>query len=486
MTDIHIAIIGAGFGGVCVALKLAAAGHHSFTVFDSHPDVGGTWWANTYPGAACDAPSHVYSYSFAQTTDWSRRFAPGPEIQRYLRRCVDEAGIAGHLRLGVTVEAVRWTGAEWTLTLAEGEQLTADVVVGATGQLNVPGYPPIPGLDDFEGPSMHTARWRRDVDLEGRRVAVVGTGASAVQVIPAIADTVGELVVFQRSAPYVFDKPDAPYGDRLHRVYRAVPALRSLARAAIWWTFEVFGVFFWKWPRLMRPLERVHARALARRGLDDATRAGLTPDHNLGCKRILISSEYHDAFARDDVTLVTEPITECSATGLSTATGHHGVDVIIYATGFRTAHLGTLEVTGVDGIDLAQTWDGGALAHLGVAVPGFPNFFLVYGPNTNLGTGSITFMLEAQSDHIVAAVSRLSRTPGAAMEVTTAALERWRSELHARQVNSVWQSGCSNWYLDADGRDTHNWPGFMTRYASMVRTPRESDYRMVALPLRSA
>ncbi|WP_343946388.1 NAD(P)/FAD-dependent oxidoreductase [Williamsia maris] len=484
MTDVRIAIIGAGFGGVCVALKLAAAGHREFILFDANPDVGGTWWANTYPGAACDAPSHVYSYSFAQTTDWTRRFAPGPEIQRYLRRCVDEAGIADHLRLGVTVESVRWTGAQWSLLLADGAEVTADVVVGATGQLNVPGYPSIPGLDEFGGPRMHTARWRHDVDLAGRRVAVVGTGASAVQVIPAIADTVGELVVFQRSAPYVFDKPDAAYGERLHRTYRLFPVLRSIARGGIWWTFEAFGVFFWKWPRLMRPLERVHARALARRGLDEATRAGLTPDHRLGCKRILISSEYHDAFARGNVTLVTEPIAEFSTTGLSTATAHHEVDVIIHATGFRTAHLGTLTVTGVDGIDLAQTWDGGALAHLGVAVPGFPNLFLVYGPNTNLGTGSITFMLEAQADHIVAAVSRLDRTPGTAMEVTATALERWRTELAERQSNSVWQSGCSNWYLDAHGHDTHNWPGFMTRYASMVRTPRDADYRMV--PIRSA
>ncbi|GGF09540.1 flavin-containing monooxygenase [Williamsia phyllosphaerae] len=483
MTDVRIAIIGAGFGGVCVALKLAAAGHRSFTVFDSHADVGGTWWANTYPGAACDAPSHVYSYSFAQTTDWSRRFAPGPEIQRYLRRCVDEAGIGDHLRLGVTVEKVRWTGVEWILALADDTEVAADVVVGATGQLNVPGYPPIPGLDDFEGPSMHTARWRADVDLAGRRVAVVGTGASAVQVIPAIADTVGELVVFQRSAPYVFDKPDTAYGDRLHRAYRAVPALRSVARAGIWWTFEAFGVFFWKWPRLMRPLERVHARALARRGLDDATRTGLTPDHRPGCKRILISSEYHDTFARENVSLVTEAITGCAADGLSTVNTHHDVEVIIYATGFQGAHLGTLTVTGVDGTDLAQSWDDGARAHLGIAVPGFPNLFLVYGPNTNLGTGSITFMLEAQADHIVAAVTRLARTPGTAMEVTTTALDRWRAELGARQATSVWQSGCSSWYLDAHGRDTHNWPGFMTRYASMVRTPRDADYRMVSLPI---
>ncbi|MFC8044690.1 flavin-containing monooxygenase [Nocardia sp. NPDC057353] len=473
--SVRVAVVGAGFGGICAALRLRAAGHRAVTVFDARSGVGGTWAANRYPGVACDAPSHMYSYSFVEPPAWSRRFAPGAEICGYLERCA--AGLA--VRTGTAVTAARWTGADWLLTLGDGTAERFDVLVAATGQLAVPAVPPLPGLAEFAGTVLHTAEWPEDFDPGGHRIAVVGTGASAVQLVPRLAGRAQGLTVFQRSAPYVLPKPDVPYGVRA--LHRRFPAVRKLTRAAFWTGLELLTLGFWRWPALLRPLERAHAKALRRSVADPALRAALTPKDRAGCKRILMASGYHAAFDRRDVALVTEPITAVELGAVHTAAGRYQADTLVFATGFDTGGFATtLEIRGRGGATLAERWAGGARAHLGLTVPGFPNLFLVYGPNTNLGSGSIVFMLETQAAHIAAAVTRLAAAPaGSALEVTAAAFARWSRLLDRRFARPLaWNSGCRSWYRDAAGRDTHNWPGALLEYRLRAARPRRRDYHL--------
>jgi cation diffusion facilitator CzcD-associated flavoprotein CzcO len=478
---VRVAIVGAGFGGIAVALRLAAAGHRDVVVFEARAEPGGTWSANTYPGVACDAPSHLYSYSFAPKRDWSRRFAPGPEIRDYLGRCLADAGLSDAVRPGARVTAATWTGRDWLVELADGARERFDVIVAATGQLSVPNTPAIPGLDGFTGVLAHTADWPADLDLAGRRVAVVGTGASAVQLIPSIAPAVAALTVFQRCAPYVFEKPDASYSPRLRALYRRIPLLPRAARAAIWLAFEAFTLAFWKWPGLMWPLERWHAAALRATIADPALRRALTPDHRAGCKRILIATDYHRTFTLPHVALETDPIVAVEPDAVVTARGRHEVDAIVFATGFRTDSFAqTMTVTGRRGTTLHQVWADGPAAFYGLSVPDFPNFFLVYGPNTNLGSGSIVYMLETQAAHIVDAVDILASAaePGS-LEVRTDALDRYRARISRRAARAtVWNSGCRSWYRDSTGRDIHNWPGFMTEYRRAARRVNPRDYHL--------
>ncbi|MET0896676.1 MAG: NAD(P)/FAD-dependent oxidoreductase [Mycobacterium sp.] len=474
--QVRVAIIGAGFGGLGVALQLQAAGYHDFTVYERAPDVGGTWFHNTYPGAACDAPSHIYSYSFAQKVDWSRRFAPGPEIQAYLRRCVDEAGIADRIITGTEVVRAQWSGQDWVIELADGRRARADVLVPAVGQLTVPAVPEIEGLADFGGPAFHTARWRHDVDLAGKRVAVIGTGASAIQVVPAIAPQAAHVTVFQRSAPYVFAKADAVYSERLNRRYRTLPLLKRALRQIIWGYFELVTAMFSRWPAVLGILGRAHSAVLRSKVADAALREELRPDLHIGCKRILISDDYYDTLTRPDVTLETAPITAVTAAGVVTTSGPHAADVIVFGTGFvTTPFVSSVAITGEGGRSLADVWSERAGAFLGLSVPGFPNMFLVYGPNTNLGSGSIVYMLEAQAAHIVAAVREIAGCGGAVLEVRDAAYRAFLGAMARRQKHTVWQS-CRSWYHDDRGRDTHNWPWLMSTYRRRTRRIRFTDY----------
>lgn len=474
---VRIAIIGAGFGGLCAALKLDAAGFRNIVIYERAPEVGGTWQANTYPGAACDAPSHIYSYSFAQDVDWSRRFAPGPEIQAYLQRCVDQAGLGSRIRTNTEVAQAQWSGSEWRIVLGDGTEDRADVLIPAVGHLCVPSIPALAGLDSFAGPVFHTARWDHSVDLTDKNVAVVGTGASAVQAIPAIADTVGRMTVFQRSATYVMAKPEKLYSDRLHRFYRRVRPAKLAARGAIWESFEVFNYAFWRYPGAMSLLQRVHRRQLKRSVPDPVLRAALTPDYPIGCKRIPIANDFYPTMNRADVELVTDRIVGVAADGISTSTATHPADVIIFATGFETTQfLSSVTIRGRDGATLAEHWADRAGAYLGLSVPEFPNMFLMWGPNTNLGAGSIVSMMEAQADHIIAAVDRIATRPGATVEITTAAHRAFLAEIELKQPRTIWAS-CRNWYHDARGNDIHNWHGSMRDYRRRVRTPHPEHYR---------
>jgi cation diffusion facilitator CzcD-associated flavoprotein CzcO len=411
----------------------------------------------------------VYSYSFAQQTDWSRRFAPGPEIRRYLETCVDEAGFTDRVILGMGIASAIWSGDRWQLELSDGARVEATVLICATGQLDIPAIPDIAGLDTFSGQVFHTARWRHDVDLTGKRVAVIGTGASAVQVIPAIVGEVGHLAVFQRSAPFVFPKPDGPYGPGISTVYRRHPLLRRAARRLMWLYLELFGMFFWRWPRMLSSLELIH-RIMLRRNIDDPElRKALTPDHRIGCKRILIADNYHDSLQRPNVTVCTDPILEVHADGIETAGGNHPVDVMVFATGFATSGFaGSLSIIGRDGLSLQEKWADAPEAYLGLSVPDFPNLFFMYGPNTNLGSGSVIYLMEAQADHVVAAIERLRRREVDVLEVSRDVFEDFMSEVRATQPSTVWASGCASWYKQADGLDTHNWPWSMYRYRRMT------------------
>jgi cation diffusion facilitator CzcD-associated flavoprotein CzcO len=472
-----VAIIGAGFGGLGAALRLDAAGFRDFTVYERESDVGGTWFLNTYPGAACDAPSHIYSFSFAQDVDWSRRFAPGPEIQAYLRRCVDEGAIADRVRTGIAVTGATWTGRDWAIELSDGSTDRADVLVPAVGQLTTPAVPSLPGLDTFGGTSFHTARWRHDVDLTGKRVGVVGTGASAIQVIPQAAANAAHVTVFQRSAPYVFGKADARYSERIQRRYRALPWLRHGVRLTLWGGLELVTAGYARIPRALKLMQLAHDRVLATKVSDPVLREMMRPDYPIACKRVLISDDYHAALARPNVTLETAPITRVEQTGIVAGDTAHPLDVIVFGTGFQTdAFVPGISIVGRDGVSLADAWADRPGAYLGLSVPGFPNMFLVYGPNTNLGSGSIIGMLEAQASHIVDAVRVLSRSKESpALEVKPGVYRKFLSDLSKHQPHTVWR-GCRSWYIDAQGRDIHNWPWLISSYRRRARRVRLEDY----------
>jgi cation diffusion facilitator CzcD-associated flavoprotein CzcO/acetyl esterase/lipase len=473
----RVAVVGAGFGGIGLGMALRAAGWTDpaeLTILDRADGVGGVWRANTYPGAACDVPSHLYSLSSAPGREWSRRFAPQSDILRYLERLTREHGLTEHLRLGTEVTEARWddAGGVWRLSLAGGDTLEADVLVPACGQLSRPVRPVIPGLERFPGPVFHSAEWDHDVDLTGRRVAVIGTGASAIQFVPAIADRVAALTLFQRSAPHVIPKPDRVYDGRR----RALPGRRGVARA-FWTAFFETGALGLTSVRAAAAPFRIASDALRRRQVaDPGLRARLTPDHPVGCKRILISSNYYPALTRPHVDVVTAPITEITAAGVRTADdAEHPADVVVLGTGFATSgFLAPMKVFGPGGHELSERWRDGAAAHLGITVPGFPNLFLLYGPNTNLGSGSIVRMLESQIGYVRQALDVL-RSGVRTLTVRPEVADRFDAEIQHRLARSVW-TGCRSWYRTASGRIVNNWPGTMREYAKRTRELDLTDY----------
>lgn len=478
----RVAIIGAGFGGIGTAIKLREAGATDVAIFDRGDRVGGTWRENTYPGAACDVPSHLYSFSFEPRPDWSRRFPPQHEVLEYLEHCVEKHGLASCLRLGTEVRAARFDAARgtWTLELGDGATHEADVVVAGTGQLSRPAYPLLPGIDAFEGVAFHSGHWRHDHDLRGRDVAVIGTGASAIQFVPAIAPEVRRLTVFQRSAPYVIPKMDREYGPVHHRLFASTP-LPRLARLGFYAYFEgITPGFIGTRPRAMLPLRLSYEALLRAQVRDPALRAKLKPDYAMGCKRVLVSNDWYPALTRPNVTVVTERIREVVADGVIGDDGrHHPADTIVYGTGFAANDfLAPMEVRGLDGRDLNETWREGAEAYLGMTVAGFPNLFILYGPNTNLGSGSIIYMLESQIRYVVDAVRRLEREGGAWLDVKPEAQRAFSREVEERMRATVWQTGCASWYVTQAGRNTNNWPGHMLEYRRRTRRLRPRDYRL--------
>jgi cation diffusion facilitator CzcD-associated flavoprotein CzcO len=466
----RVVIVGAGFGGLGAARALRQQGIDDITILERAGAVGGVWRDNTYPGAACDVPSPLYSWSWSLNPAWSHRYSPQAEILDYLERAARDAGVMELVRTGQEVRAATYddSTATWRVETTDGTAYDADIVVSAVGQLSDPVVPDLPGLDSFAGPAFHSARWRHDVPLAGTRVAVVGTGASAIQFVPAIVDQVKELTVFQRSAPYVVPKPDTEYRPLHHRLFDRYPAVMRGERGATFHLTEVLNRAFdadspmgAPFFATMRQVWRAHLR---RQVKDPALRAQLVPDYPIGCKRILFSNDWYPALARDHVRVVTEAVAELEPTGVRAADGRrYDADVLIWGTGFSaTEFLRTIRVTGRGGTDLHEVWKDGATAYLGVAVPGFPNFFCVYGPNTNLGGSSIIGMMEAQAGWIAQVARRVADTDHRTFEVRPDVAAAYDREMQDRLGRSVW-AHCDNWYRE-NGRITTNWPGLVAEY----------------------
>ncbi len=479
---LRIAIIGAGVSGLCAAMQLKRAGIDSFTIYEKSDAVGGTWHDNIYPGCACDTPSHLYSFSFEPNPDWSRIWAEQPEIEAYFNRCADKYGLRPHIRFRTPVASARFEEQDnlWRLTLESGEEATADILISGLGQLNIPAWPDIPGMETFAGTSFHSARWDAAHDLAGERVAVIGNGASATQFIPRIAPIVQHLTIFQRSPNWVAPKEDAPYTEEQKRAFARSPLRRKLHRLAIFLRFELgFANFFKK--SFLRPRAEKQLGIFMKHHIKDkALRAKLAPDYPAGCKRILLSYDYYPALTRPNVEVVTEPIARIEAGGIVTSDGAaRAFDTIIYGTGFKTTQfLSPVHITGLGGVSLNEAWRGGAEAHRGVAVAGFPNFFMLYGPNTNLGHASIIFMVEAQVRYMMRCLLRMSRKRLRYIDVRRAAMARYNRRIQRQLKGMVWDAQCGSWYKTASGKITNNWPRFAFQYALSLRRPRWREFDM--------
>ena len=463
----RVLIIGSGFAGLGMAVRLKQAGLHDVIVLERAGQVGGTWRDNTYPGAACDVPSHLYSFSFAPNPDWSRSFSPQPEIQAYLERVATDSGVRSQIRFHHEVLGAEWSEPDrrWRVRTTGGA-FEADILVSATGALSDPAVPALPGLDRFEGTVFHSARWRHDHDLTGQRVAVVGTGASAIQFVPQIQPRVGHLTVFQRTPPWILPRWDRPFRPAERWAFRHLPAVQRLARAGIYWSREQMVAGFVVAPNLMRVAERMARRHLERSVPDPALRARLTPDYRIGCKRILISNDYLPALTQPNVSLVASGLAEVRERSVVAADGtEHPADTIIFGTGFHVTDIPVADrITGRGGVSLKERWRDGMKAYKGTAVAGFPNLFLLVGPNTGLGHSSQVFMIESQIAYVLDAIGYLERT-GQVVEVREEAETAWDAGVQRAMGRTVWTTGgCASWYLDEAGRNTTLWPGSTWRF----------------------
>jgi cation diffusion facilitator CzcD-associated flavoprotein CzcO len=474
-------IVGAGFSGLCAGILLRRAGITDFVILEKADRIGGTWRENTYPGAACDIPSHLYSFSFAPNPRWSRAYGEQAEILAYLERCADRYGLRPHLRFGTEVVRAAYdrATASWTVTLRDGPPVTARALVLGNGALHLPSVPELPGLASFAGPTFHSARWDHGHDLAGKRVAVVGTGASAIQFVPRIAPVVARLDLYQRTPPWIVPKPDRPMTPREQWTMAHVPGAHWLRRAGLYWRAESRALGFAKAPRLLEYGEKLVLRYLHEQVADPALRAKLTPSYRLGCKRVLLSNDYYPALTRPNVDVITDGIAAIEPRGVRTTTGElREADALILATGFRVSeYLAPIEIVGAHGVDLNTTWRESLRTYLGITVSGFPNMFLLVGPNTGLGHNSMIFMIEAQARYAVQAIRALRdpRESLASIDVRPAVQDAFRAELVRKMAGTVWMSGCSSWYQTPSG-EVALWPGFTVEYWRRTRRLDLGDY----------
>lgn len=478
--QIRVVIVGAGFGGIGLAIKLKTSGFDDFVILEKSASVGGVWSSNRYPGAACDVPSHLYSFSFEPRADWPERYASQTEILKYLKHCVQKHDLEPRVILGAEVTEARWNeeAARWTLRTADGRVFETQALVTATGQLSRPFVPQLPGLKDFSGAAFHSAVWPEKYDLLGKSVAVVGTGASAIQVVPSIAPLAGKLYVFQRSAAYVLPKRDQKYSRLELALFKFFPGALKLSRLWMYLQHEARALAFVTWRAALRVKRGAFFRHLERGVGDPALRRRLIPDYNFGCKRILLSNEFFPAMARANVELVTHGIREIRAHSIVDSAGNErAVDCIIFATGFSaTDFLVPMKITGIAGQDLHQSWNAGAEAYLGMSVSGFPNLFMLYGPNTNLAHNSIVYMIESQIRYVMTCLERLRRGDIRALDVKKTVQESFNARVQRRLQKSVWAKGCNSWYLTPARKNTTNWPGYSLGFRLLTRTPRWDDY----------
>ncbi|MDT7549409.1 MAG: hypothetical protein QOE84_1803 [Actinomycetota bacterium] len=484
--SVRVAIIGSGFAGLGVAIGLRRQGEGDFVVLERANDLGGTWRDNSYPGCACDVPSHLYSFSFAPNPNWSRMFSGAAEIHDYMQQVATEHGVRPHLRFGTELLDARWIEGEqrWHLTTTRGP-LTAQVLVCGTGPLSEPLVPDLPGLADFEGNAFHSARWDHEHDLTGGRVAVVGTGASAIQFIPAVAEQAAALTVFQRTPPWVLPRFDRAIKDSAKEKYRANPRRQLRARSAIYWLRELNLLAFTKRGRVSRLAERLARHHLRRQVPDAALRERLTPSYALGCKRILLSDDYYPALVRPNVEVVAAPVVEVRAHSVVDGDGReHPVDTIVFATGFHTTDQPiAARLRGRDGRLLSEVWDPSPQAYLGTTVSGFPNLFLMLGPNTVLGHTSVIYMIEAQVTYVLDALRTMDRLGASSVDVTERALSSYNDDIQRQLAGTVWNAGgCKSWYLDAAGRNSSLWPTHTFRFRKRTQRFDVESYLLTPRP----
>jgi cation diffusion facilitator CzcD-associated flavoprotein CzcO len=469
----RVAVVGTGFSGLGMAVRLAER-DEDFVVLEKAKDVGGTWRDNRYPGCACDVPSRLYSFSFDLKPDWSRDYATADEIWAYLRDVADRRGVRERVEFGADLVSAVYDEGErrWALQCADGRAWTADALVLGVGALHEPRLPDIDGLTSFAGPLIHSALWPEQDPLDDRRVAVVGTGASAVQMVPELAQRVSQLTVFQRTPAWILPKRDREWSDRRRRLFGRFPALQRAVRWATFWELEARVPLFTRYPQLAAAAQRLALRHLHRSVSDPVIRKGLTPDYTMGCKRILLSNDYWPAFDRDNVHLVTGPILRVEPGAVVTADGvRHEVDALVLGTGFDlTGSFERIDIRGLGGQSLSKAWADGMHSNLGITVAGFPELYVLLGPNTGLGHNSVVLMIEFALRYVLDCLDRGRRGPHV---TTTSAQDRFTAEMRRRSRRTVWASGCRSWYLDRFGNNTAIWPGSVVGY--WWRTRRVDD-----------
>lgn len=470
-----VLIVGTGFAGLGMAIRLLEAGQPDFVVLEKADGVGGAWRENTYPGCACDVTSMMYSYSFAPNRSWSRMYATQPEILDYIQRVVKDRDLERHIRFNTEAISYEFDEASdrWCVRTRSGEEYRPRIVVMAHGALHVPNIPDFPGMDRFKGSIFHSAQWDHSVDLKGKRIAVVGTGASTAQFVPEIVDTAAKVDVFQRNAHWLLPKADRPLRDFEHRVFKVLPFVQRLYRLAAYWTHEVPVLAFMN-PKFLKVLEAVSLRMLEKQVPDPELRAKLTPDYKIGCKRILLSNDYYPALQRPNVDLVTAGIAEFTETGIKTVDGKlHEADVVVLGTGFSTDNRCADEhIVGSGGTTIQEAWRDGMTAYLGMTVAGFPNMFMVMGPNSGGGAQSILFVIEAQLRYIVECLRMMKTRRATRLDVRADVQREFNTRLHGKLARSVWNSGgCHSWFLDHTGHNRQSWPGTGTGYWRATRRP---------------
>jgi cation diffusion facilitator CzcD-associated flavoprotein CzcO len=483
--DTGTVIVGAGFSGLGMAVQLRKQGRDDFVILEKAEDVGGVWRDNTYPGCGCDIPSHMYSFSFEQNPAWTRAYSPQAEIWDYLRGVAKKYDLYHHIRFGQEMIGARWDADQhrWHVTTRSGDEFTGRFVVNGIGSLHQPNVPQLPGIERFAGPAFHSSQWDHDVDLRGKRVAVIGTGASAIQFVPHIAPEVARLDVFQRTPPWIMSKPDRAISNRTRGLFRTVPGAQRTYRSLLYWLLESRAVGFNGHPGIFKVAQRTAKAHLDRAITNPALRAKLTPDYLMGCKRILFSNDYYPALDRPNVEVVTDGVAEVREHGIvDTAGVEHPADVIIYGTGFHVIDaFDKVEIIGADGRNLAKEWASeGNRTHLGITVSGFPNLFLLLGPNTALGHHSVIFMIESQARYIGKALELLDRAGADALVPRLDVQQRFNAEVQRKLARGVWsQGGCKSWYLDAEGVNRTIWPGFTWRYWLTTRRVRPAEFELI-------
>ncbi len=479
---VHIAILGTGFAGVGMAIGLKRHGYNDFVVLEKASEVGGTWRDNTYPGCACDVQSHLYSFSFALNPKWSHSFSPQSEIYAYLRMCIDKFGIRPNIQWECELQDASWNEDEqrWRIRTSQG-LLLANILVLGNGPLREPSLPAIPGIEHFEGMLFHSSQWRHDYDLTGKRVAVVGTGASAIQFVPRIQPKVRSLILFQRTAPWIVPRLDAPIANWKRTLFSILPFTQRAVRSLYYWQRELTALAFIHRPKMLQAGMQIAREHLEAQVIDPVLREKLTPHYTMGCKRVLLSDDYYPAVSQPNVEVVTDRIREVRGQSVVTEDGtEYEVDTLICATGFHVTDTEFAHrVHGRDGQSLADVWRDGPHAYYGTTVAGFPNMFLLIGPNTGLGHNSMIFMIEAQTHYILDCLRMMDQKHVQTVEIRPDSEVAYNKEMQQRMKGTVWTSGCSSWYLDAHGNNTTIWPGFTFEFWYRTREFDPEHYTLI-------